>query len=382
MTKRGGWIVSRDQLESSWPRFDWKKEAKSFCEWLDQWWRGLVAVAVILSMLLLFYYTLYEHVSLSISELSALSIFPTVFLAVVLLGVFSVLFLLLPVVLLLAPLGKDERTLYELLVNKNHGVLNKRNLLPRWVAVAVALALFFVGLVLLVDWLGASDSAINIAVGSILILMIGLIILVIGKQNGGLKGVSGNLWLCIGIMPFVQMLFVLVCAQISVRIVPSWVQPLGGTPLNLVISGAVIVAAAIGAILQAIVIDIYVEGREQGKPLWVMARNILWGSLLIVMFPPVGAAFTGVVFTVTASGGRNCVVLVLSKPKYELVNPLLVDDGQNGELFPQSKPLRILLNASDAYQIRLQGESDTVRFVPRGDVRGMKSCPPPDLVSL
>jgi hypothetical protein len=81
-----------------------------------------------------------------------------------------------------------------------------------------------------------------------------------------------------------------------------------------------------------------------------------------------------IAFEATESGGRSCVVLEWFHP--ESINASLVEKDESEKRRPLSKPLQVLPDVGDMYQVRLRGESDRVWFVPHSDVSGMMSCPP------
>lgn len=353
---------------------DWKREISDSLAWAHQRSWAIAGIALCLSVVCIYQYATYWHVSLSITSSALITALPSLLALVAYAATVLALSAMLPAAVLLTPLQKGGPVLYEVFVRAEgeQGVAFRVGPALCWIGGLIAAAVLLLTLFLILP-----EALLPYSVGVAILIGIAFFLVVLvmlqyilkgGGRNVRWKDASADFMLMVALATFVQLVWVLTCLQIVTKLAPEGNQVM---QVGWALGHAVIAIAVIG-VCQLGGAKLFVDLKGRRNPVRRTALVATTALAFLICLPPVGAGLAAIAFQVPASGGRACLVLNWASSAGEEVNGLR--DEHNGSI---SKPLRLLLDADGIYQVRIRGVAEQVRFVAHAQVAGMEACPEP-----
>jgi hypothetical protein len=362
--------------EKTSPAVDWKAQLSDDLRWLNKRAWPLAGVVLFIAGTYLYNFILVEEAPLSITSSTFITAVPVLMIFVIIItGLLTgLLFGPLMVFFVRIRKGRQERFSDLLLYDKkkqhqqasrpaSHQLSDIWIVLCSWF-VPLVLFSFVLGTMILTKFLWPFVVIMVSVVGAVLWFYFWIRM----RYRVNIKHLSGDFWSAAFVsfwMQFVWVIFIVTMASRAAQgtehktlfLFLYWV--LGVFALGFV---QLVAATVIAASIQFKI--------SLRKAVFIAAGFIA----LLGICPPTGAALAGLVFQLTASGGRSCAVLSWTDKTSDGIAREIRAPGNPA----QSVPVRILLEADGVYRIHKNDDpSQKIYLVPTDRVVGIDSCKRP-----
>lgn len=337
----------------------WAQQLAQAFTWAERHPVKLAAASIALPSLSLSYYLHAEHIPLSILSSDVISGLPS--LLVMICGITLALFALalMPLVAMLEEAVAEGDGTLRVLRRPSYSVPN----ILRWlVTLTLPGAILAVAIVLMARLPGHDRWGMPVA-----ILMAGAVFtlgsFLFGKNNKNRHWID-RIWYSTA-SNFVQML-------LSLAVMKRAIDPFSDSESYLFIFAVLLASVTAMAAVQIILVALIELGSNEGK---IIARAF-HASLVVIsaicIFPASGGWLAGRAISSSASGGMECLRLVVTGDKADFSD--LIDWNNRGSQI--TKELSMRAATSSMYYVRVKGDAEDISTVPTDRVSKFVACAP------